>query len=310
MSHNEDQLLDEISSDEEIEQKDILVDKDKPYFILRQLGLLYGCKIKFVQNKLIISDISSGVNPEHIMMQLQTIFMNYDSFLDRISVDLNTHIHIFIDISNLISSCQILKNKDGKQYRNLNLRLNYGKFNDIICGFRHPRSKYAYGSCYKDNDNKLYKKWEELGYYVRLEERHYSDETKTSNEMFVDAALVAEIQNVILQCQPKLINNIRKLIIVTGDGNLNSRQANFRDTVRNGLNWGWAIELWAWENTCSDWYKKLSNISNYVSKKKKENPLFEHSKLTYMGIEAKYVDNFELKYIDPYRDQVVFDITE
>jgi hypothetical protein len=301
--------VDELVSDEESEDPEYIITKlDRPYAILRKLSILFGCTLTLNENKLVISKLSPGINIDDVITKLHSIFLNYDHFLCSIRDELDTHIHIFIDISNIMSSCQLVKDKDGKLYRDSNIRLNYEYLNEIICGFRNVKSKFAYGSTKKNILKNIYSKWKDLGYNVRLEERQYNtdDTHKSNNEMFVDSALVAEIQNVILRLQSLKYTITRKIVICTGDGNLNNKQANFRDAVRNSLNCGWHVELWAWNITCSDWYKKLANYAEIIRNKMKDPKYIDIPNKTYMGVLSKYIPNFEIKFFDKYRNKITY----
>ena len=87
-------------------------------------------------------------------------------------------------------------------------------------------------------------------------------------------------------------NLIRKIVLLSGDGNLDNKNANFRDTLFAALRNNWHVEVWSWKSSCSDVYQRIAMKNIKYAKR--------------FGITEKMLDRFKLIYLDDYREQIIF----
>ena len=156
--------------------------------------------------------------------------------------------YIFIDISNIMISCQHLA--DGTIDRRM--RLNIAKLCALLEARQLPtpaavRARHVVGSKLSSN-SRFWDAFKEEGYSVKVLARDERGETG------VDETLHAQILTAIVTTPA---TPTPTLVLVTGDGNANEGYSNFTTCAKAALQHGWRLELWAWNRTLS---KKLRQL--------------------------------------------------
>ncbi len=254
---------------------------ENQHFILGLIGLYNGCTLKLSGNNIIVSNTNRTYNQNMLL----STFSNPILFEKNIKHEISTHVHIFIDISNIMGSAQY----DVNGNHNPNIRLNFEKLHELVLGIRNPKTLVLRGSTVNDNQA-LVKGWEYLGYNVQVEKRN------GGNEHFVDSALVSEIQRILLRKQNKEQEELmmsgelsKKIILLSGDGNLNKGESNFRDAIFAALDKNWDVEIWCWERSCSIIYQNLAR-----------------GKVKGRTLTKEQLSKFKLVYLDNYRESITF----
>ena len=100
----------------------------------------------------------------------------------------------------------------------------------------------------------LWKKYEELGYKLRVHWRN----RETGKEDCVDTVLHSAIQSCILTCIQERTAGNTTLVIGTGDGNDNGGLESFPRLVIAAVRAGINVEIWSWREALSQRYRALA----------------------------------------------------
>jgi hypothetical protein len=157
--------------------------------------------------------------------------------------------HIFVDNSNIFICAQSHNGHKNAATRIDALKL--GKLlrkadnldgTRVVAGSKPPASNAVWGY------------WESAGFRVKLAHR----EPDTNTETVIDDFLHAQIFNAVAKShgdQP----GVNTLVLCTGDGNSNDGYATFVGAARAAAVAHWRVEIWAWRNSCSKYFKQLVN---------------------------------------------------
>jgi hypothetical protein len=156
--------------------------------------------------------------------------------------------HVFVDHSNVI----IPASTGGKVYFDVGALVRIVEAAiDVPIKMRFVGgSKAAGGDRVADA---LFRAYEHRGYKV-----HTTERSRGGGETFVDDMIVANINNVLLRVSGgRPTPPGTRLVLLSGDGNLNDGRASFLGAVENALRCGWLVTLWSWQASLSGRYRDL-----------------------------------------------------
>lgn len=87
------------------------------------------------------------------------------------------------------------------------------------------------------HDNVYWQQWKAKGFTVLAARQK-------NKELFVDDCLHAQILHLLFSTNRKKRN---KLVLVSGDGNLNDNRTSFPTCVEIALKIGWTVDIWCWQ---------------------------------------------------------------
>lgn len=208
-------------------------------------------------------------------------------------------VNIFLDLSNIsISATRIDPLQVPKFSGNNRIRVKYDILHQVILGDRHRSHLVAVGS-YPTGHSYVVSNYNcliSLGYSTKFFSRN-------CEEHGVDDFILASIRERI-----KSRPSGEKIVIVTGDGNLNHGKDTFPKVIQSALNQGWEVEVWAWYHGCNSWYKSLEDDSSYYRQYSQIKSLPPNTDIL---IPQKYglrslveLSRFQLHYLDNYREYI------
>jgi hypothetical protein len=159
--------------------------------------------------------------------------------------------YIYIDISNIMISCQYLA--DGTIDRRMRLAI------PKLCGLLEARqlptpaavrARHVVGSN-MSSASPFWDKFKKEGYSVKVLARK-----EGGGEVGVDETLHAQILTAIVTT-PASRRETPTLVLVTGDGNSNEGYSSFTTCAKAALQHGWRLELWAWNRSLSNTLRRL-----------------------------------------------------
>ena len=158
-------------------------------------------------------------------------------------------VHVFVDNSNIFIGAQTLP--DGsKDYRS---RVKVEKLAELVEQKRYCATRVVVGSK-PPSTNKIWRRWQNSGYLVRLGTREKDGSGKQS-EVFVDDALHASMAKVILD--PKVEKSKNVVVLLTGDGNKNGSGNSFPLLLEACIRKGFSVEVWCWGQSCSKAFRAM-----------------------------------------------------
>ena len=241
------------------------------WFLMRELGV----RIRLVRNNTALR--VEALSPDALdvaIQRLREIMNDPATFEASLQLQKNEKVHIFVDHSNVSMGAQFVP--DGQGYtRDLSTRVSARRVHDLVNFERTPCQQVCFGSVAQGRPSQslTFAYWRDQGYKTHIAER-----SSKGKEQFVDEGLIAHMLHSVIQHQ----GQGRTLALVSGDGNNNgdAEGPSFLTVVRQAINSGWKVEIWAWRATCSRNYLRLAN-------------------------EMAEQSNFSLHYLDCYRDELV-----
>jgi hypothetical protein len=202
--------------------------------------------------------------------------------------------NIYIDLSNLMIG---FKTNYKTNLLFQHWRLDFIKLHYLLVASNQPNRTVAIGSFPVDKPkiSQIYDRFRRLKYDVQVIKR-------INKEDYVDDILIDEIHSLTGLRDPF---HKEKLVIVTGDGNFNHGRDTFPSTVIEALTKGWLVEIWAWENACSKFYKLLDSRAKHYD----ETNRYLLEKIRRHGFKHGHehlITNFELHFLDDHLEQITF----
>ena len=152
-------------------------------------------------------------------------------------------INVFLDVSNIQMGARAFADAGGARFCNAALYR-------TIVGARTVSRSIAFGS-YNSGANieKMVSYWKKVGYQDAV----FSPRSFEGCEVNVDELIASAAKDVIIEKRGKLV-------LVTGDGNLNrgATLCSIHQTVLQALTQGVPVEIWSWGQSCSAKYEVLA----------------------------------------------------
>lgn len=154
-------------------------------------------------------------------------------------------VHIFVDNTNI----------------NPGTRMTHKTLVQVVEDNRNVVTRMVFGSITPENKASCLTRqcWVRLNYTP-----HFQQRAVNTPEQFVDDALIAQIQQLVL-ATPAEVAKQSSLVLLTGDGNHNEGRTTFPDAIKHALKLGWLVEVWSWRQSCNNIYFSMDVNSNNFS---------------------------------------------
>jgi hypothetical protein len=160
--------------------------------------------------------------------------------------------HIFIDNSNIFGGAQRTAQALEPGAVELSVRVYYKNLFALLEDGREVKTRVLAGSISPGNDQ-LWDYARKYGYNIDLL-RKVEDNKGRSSEQSVDEMLHLRIANALLDYDPP-----QTLVIASGDGQENNRDASFPLQIQRALKRGWDVEVYSWDAQLSGNFRRMAS---------------------------------------------------